>query len=53
MGLLMFGVFFTLPLYFQAVQGHPTLGTGLRLLPLIAGLLGVPVSWAPRQAARR
>jgi Na+/melibiose symporter-like transporter len=39
MGLLMFGVFFALPLYFQAVQGNSTLGTGLRLLPLIAGLL--------------
>lgn len=39
MGMAMFGVMFALPLYFQAVQGASTLGTGLRLLPLIAGLL--------------
>jgi EmrB/QacA subfamily drug resistance transporter len=39
MGMLMFGVLFALPLLFQAVQGASTLSTGLRLLPLIAGLL--------------
>jgi EmrB/QacA subfamily drug resistance transporter len=39
MGMLMFGVLFALPLLFQTVQGASTLSTGLRLLPLIAGLL--------------
>ena len=39
MGMSMFGVLFALPLYYQAVQGNSTLGTGVRLLPLIAGLL--------------
>ncbi|MTE11706.1 MFS transporter [Nocardia aurantiaca] len=34
----MFGLFFTMPQYFQAVLGADTLGSGLRLLPLIAGL---------------
>ncbi|WP_019932948.1 MFS transporter [Nocardia sp. BMG111209] len=35
----MFGLFFTVPQYFQAVLGVDALGSGLRLLPLIAGLL--------------
>lgn len=35
----MFGILFTMPLFFQAVGGIDTLGTGLRLLPLIAGLI--------------
>ena len=39
MGLMMFGVLFALPLLFQSVQGASTLNTGLRLLPLIGGLL--------------
>jgi EmrB/QacA subfamily drug resistance transporter len=34
-----FGLLFAMPQYFQAVQGADTLGTGLRLLPLIGGLL--------------
>ncbi|MFE9328913.1 MFS transporter [Nocardia sp. NPDC052278] len=34
----MFGLFFTMPQYFQAVLGADTLGSGLRLLPLIGGL---------------
>src|SRR3984957_11462346 len=37
--LSMFGVLFALPLFYQAVQGNSTLGTGLRLLPLIVGLV--------------
>lgn len=41
----MFGILFTIPLFFQAVKGIDTLGTGLRLLPLIAGLIvGAKVS---------
>jgi MFS family permease len=39
MGMLMFAVLFALPLLFQAVQGASTLSTGLRLLPMIAGML--------------
>ncbi|MFI6870024.1 MFS transporter [Nocardia sp. NPDC050406] len=35
----LFGLFFTLPQYFQAVLGADALGSGLRLLPLIGGLL--------------
>jgi EmrB/QacA subfamily drug resistance transporter len=35
----MFGVLFVLPQYFQAVLGTSPLGSGLRLLPLIGGLL--------------
>ncbi|MBF6235624.1 DHA2 family efflux MFS transporter permease subunit [Nocardia otitidiscaviarum] len=35
----MFGLFFTMPQYFQAVLDADALGSGLRLLPLIAGLL--------------
>nr|WP_067673948.1 MFS transporter [Nocardia miyunensis] len=35
----MFGMFFTVPQYFQAVLGVDSLGSGLRLLPLIGGLL--------------
>lgn len=35
----LFGLLFTMPQYFQAVNGADALGTGLRLLPLIGGLL--------------
>ncbi|MFQ6328744.1 MFS transporter [Nocardia sp. CWNU-33] len=35
----MFGLFFTVPQYYQAVLGTDALGSGLRLLPLIGGLL--------------
>ncbi|MGW6375747.1 MFS transporter [Rhodococcus sp. NPDC055112] len=34
----MFGIFFTMPQYFQSVLGTDALGSGLRLLPLIGGL---------------
>ncbi|APB01383.1 MFS transporter [Nocardia seriolae] len=34
----MFGLFFTMPQYFQAVLGVDTLGSGVRLLPLTGGL---------------
>lgn len=37
--LSLMGAMFVLPQYFSAVQGADALGTGLRLLPLIAGLL--------------
>jgi EmrB/QacA subfamily drug resistance transporter len=34
-----FGLLFALPQLFQAVGGHDALGTGLRLLPVIGGLM--------------
>ena len=37
--LALFGVLFTMPQYFQGVLGTTALGSGLRLLPLIGGLL--------------
>lgn len=38
-GLAMIGVLFVMPQYFQAVRGATALGAGLRLLPLIGGLI--------------
>ncbi|MBE6182982.1 DHA2 family efflux MFS transporter permease subunit [Heyndrickxia ginsengihumi] len=35
----MFGLLFAIPQFFQAVKGYDTFGTGLRLLPMIAGLM--------------
>jgi DHA2 family multidrug resistance protein-like MFS transporter len=35
----MFGLLFTVPTYFQAIAGDDALGAGLRLLPLIGGLV--------------
>jgi EmrB/QacA subfamily drug resistance transporter len=37
--LAMIGVLFTMPQYFQGVLGTDAMGSGLRLLPLIAGLV--------------
>jgi DHA2 family multidrug resistance protein-like MFS transporter len=37
--LAMMGVLFTMPQYFQGVQGTDAMGSGVRLLPLIAGLI--------------
>jgi MFS transporter, DHA2 family, multidrug resistance protein len=35
----MFGLLFAIPLYFQVVRGANAQGSGIRLLPLIAGLI--------------
>src|SRR3954447_18705994 len=35
----LFGVFFTMPQYFRLVLGADSLGTGLRTLPLVLGML--------------
>ena len=35
----MFGMFFALPQYFQGVRGADALGSGIRLLPLVGGML--------------
>ncbi len=37
--LAMIGVLFTMPQYFQGVQGTDAMGSGVRLLPLIGGLV--------------
>ncbi len=42
---VMFGLLFGMPLYFQAVTGQDPQGTGIRLLPVIAGMLvGAPLA---------
>jgi MFS transporter, DHA2 family, multidrug resistance protein len=38
-GLAMIGVLFTLPQYFQGVRGTDAMGSGVRLVPIIAGLV--------------
>lgn len=58
-GLAMIGVLFGMPQYFQAVQGASALGSGLRLLPLVGGLIagalpaGAPSPPAPWLGRRR
>ena len=48
----MFGLLFAMPQYFQAVMGQDPLGSGIRLLPLIGGLV-IGAALATRlQAAR-
>ncbi|MGX6601457.1 MFS transporter [Micromonosporaceae bacterium Da 78-11] len=47
----MLGLLFTLPQYLSAVGGHDAFGTGLRLLPVIGGLL-VGARLAGRLSAR-
>jgi DHA2 family multidrug resistance protein-like MFS transporter len=54
-GLAMIGVLFVMPQYFQAIQGATALGSGLRLLPLIGGLVAgaLPASALARAAGAR
>ena len=47
----MFGVLFSVPQYFQAVVGTDAMGAGLRLLPMLVGLI-VGGAIADRMAAR-
>ena len=51
----MIGVLFTMPQYFQAVLGTNAMGSGPRLLPLIAGLVvgAVPADRAARSVGGR
>jgi len=49
----MFGIFFALPQYFQDVRGADALGSGIRLLPMVAGMLVGMVTGTRLQAARR
>ena len=50
--LAMIGVLFTLPQYFQGVLGTDAMGSGLRLLPLVGGLIvgAVPADRLARRA---
>ena len=54
-GLAMIGVLFVMPQYFQAIQGATALGSGLRLLPLIGGLIvgALPASALARAAGAK
>lgn len=51
MSFALFGILFVGPQYLQAVGGYDALGTGLRLLPMVAGLV-VGARLADRLAAR-
>ncbi|HLH68394.1 MAG TPA: MFS transporter [Candidatus Dormibacteraeota bacterium] len=44
------GMLFTMPQYFQGVLGTDAMGSGLRLLPLIAGFMAglLPAAWLAR-----
>lgn len=51
----MFGLLFVMPQYFQSVGGADALGTGLRLLPMIGGLLagtGIANRLSPKLGAK-
>ncbi len=48
----MFGLFFALPQYFQNVRGADSLGSGLRLLPMVAGMVVGMVIGTRLQSAR-
>jgi MFS transporter, DHA2 family, multidrug resistance protein len=54
-GLAMIGVLFVLPQYSQVIQGASALGAGLRLLPLIGGLIAgaLPASALARATGAR
>jgi predicted MFS family arabinose efflux permease len=48
----MFGLFFALPQYFQDVRGTDALGSGIRLLPLVGGMLVGMVAGTRLQSPR-
>src|SRR6202012_2778616 len=48
----MFGIFFAMPQYFQEVRGADAMGSGLRLPPMIGGMVLGMIS-SPRLAAAR
>jgi MFS transporter, DHA2 family, multidrug resistance protein len=49
----LFGVLFTMPQYFQSVQGLDALGSGVRLLPLIGGMVVAMLAGTRLQSPRR
>ncbi|HEX4443564.1 MAG TPA: DHA2 family efflux MFS transporter permease subunit [Galbitalea sp.] len=50
-GLGLIGLLFNMPQYFQAVHGVDAFGSGLRLLPLVGGLIvgALPAGWLVRR----
>jgi MFS transporter, DHA2 family, multidrug resistance protein len=49
----MFGILFAMPQYFQEVRGVNALGSGLRMLPLIGGMLAGMIGGTRLQSPRR
>jgi hypothetical protein len=49
----MFGLFFAMPQYFQDVRGADALGSGLRLLPMIGGMLVGMIGGTRLQSPRK
>ena len=49
----MFGILFAMPQYFQEVLGQDSFGSGLRLLPLIGGMVAGMLAGTRLQTARR
>jgi MFS family permease len=49
----MFGILFAMPQYFQEVRGVNALGSGLRLLPLVGGMLAGMIGGTRLQSPRR
>ena len=49
----MFGILFAMPQYFQEVRGVDALGSGLRLLPLVGGMLAGMIGGTRLQSPRR
>src|SRR6516225_4070526 len=49
----MFGIFFAMPQYFQEVRGADALGSGVRLLPLVGGMLAGMIGSTRAQSPRR
>ena len=49
----MFGIMFAMPQYFQEVRGVDALGSGLRMLPMIGGMLVGMIAGTRLQSPRR
>ncbi|HEY3953316.1 MAG TPA: DHA2 family efflux MFS transporter permease subunit [Streptosporangiaceae bacterium] len=49
----LFGILFAMPLYFQDVRGVDALGSGLRLLPMIGGMVVGMIGGSRLQSPRR
>ena len=49
----MFGILFVMPQYFQEVRGLNALGSGLRMLPLVGGMLAGMIGGTRLQSPRR
>jgi MFS transporter, DHA2 family, multidrug resistance protein len=49
----LFGILFAMPLYFQDVRGVDALGSGLRLLPMIGGMVIGMIGGSRLQSPRR